>query len=618
MYRRFALALVAALTLPLIGGVTSAQTPPAKISVTDEAQLPRFSYPMTMAPSALLLADDATFAAFAQQVGADVDQTLATYDIADLASKRDLLQAKLSLQLLRHDDDGARTTIALVRATQSKADLKLLASRLPLLQLDANAQAKAHPGTPPSAFIDDLDRAAVTALPWDVVQDSIKGSYGQERSVTSDTYVGFVKHDLDPIAAKTGTLDGPSARQLLNVRAQMLVTLPLFAADVPVLKAYIAQHNVVKPDIWAARDVTVTAAQAKAPVVIGIWDSGVDPTDYPTAMYRDHSGRHGLALDDDGTPSSSMLYTMPAETMAKYPKLIALMDGLSDLQTAIDSPAADAFRSYERSLTPDQAATFAYDLDQVSEYSHGSHVAGIAARGNAAAKIAVARFDDNLPNLRFAPSVAWANRMTAGFAAMAAYFRANHVRVVNMSWSDNVSEFEEWLAKTDKTSDPQARKAQAQALYTIWRKGIENVIAGTPDTLFVGAAGNADSDSSFAARVPASLHYPNQITVGAVNQAGDATSFTSYGPTVAVFADGFHVPSKVPGGYTVKFSGTSMASPNVANLAGKLFALDPKLTPVQVRALIVDGATLSDDGKRKLINPKKSVSLLRRYLGRSS
>ena len=38
----------------------------------------------------------------------------------------------------------------------------------------------------------------------------------------------------------------------------------------------------------------------------------------------------------------------------------------------------------------------------------------------------------------------------------------------------------------------------------------------------------------------------------------------------------------------MKLSGTSMASPNVANLAGKLFALDPGLTPAQVAARLED------------------------------
>jgi subtilisin family serine protease len=101
------------------------------------------------------------------------------------------------------------------------------------------------------------------------------------------------------------------------------------------------------------------------------------------------------------------------------------------------------------------------------------------------------------------------------------------------------------------------------------------------------------------------------IVVGAVNQAGEETSFTSYGPTVVVDADGYEVESYVPGGTRLKLSGTSMASPNVANLAAKLLALDPSLTPPQVIDLIRKGATASQDGRRHLINPKRSVELLR-------
>ena len=53
-----------------------------------------------------------------------------------------------------------------------------------------------------------------------------------------------------------------------------------------------------------------------------------------------------------------------------------------------------------------------------------------------------------------------------------------------------------------------------------------------------------------------------------------------------------------------------MAAPQVTNLAAKLFALNPKLTPTEVIKLILDGATKSSDGKRLLIDPKASVALL--------
>lgn len=601
---------VLALAIPAFGARADGQTPSPRIVVHDETQLPRFSYPVTMAPSALLVADDATFAPFAAAVGKDVDSTLRDYDIKDLSSLRDFVQAKLALQLLSHDAAGARATIATLRSDESKPELKLLAGRLTLVKLDAEAQAQAHPGTQSDQYIADLDRTSVSALPWNLVQDAVKQSFAFESTTTKDTLVGFVKHELDPIEAKSGTLDGPSARLLVEARAQMLFAIPLFATDITVLKGYIAQHNVVKPDIWAKRDVMLRPAQIKAPVVIGIWDSGVDPSDYPGRMYVDARGRHGLAFSDEGNPSPSYLYVLPPGTKAKYPTYVKLLSGISDLQSATDSPDAQAVMKYLRSLSVDQAAAFQRDVDLIGEYAHGSHVAGIALRGNPGGRIAVARFDDNITDLTFAPTVSWAKRMAANFGAIGAYFRANHVRVVNMSWGDTVSEFEQWIAKTDKISDPATRKKEAQQLFAVWRTSIENVIATNPNTLFVVAAGNGDNNATFAQDVPASLRYPNILVVGATNQAGDATGFTSYGPTVAVFADGYHVPSKIPGGYVVKFSGTSMASPNVANLAAKLIALKPSLTPVQVRALIIKGATTSADGKRKLIDEKRSVQLL--------
>jgi subtilisin family serine protease len=58
----------------------------------------------------------------------------------------------------------------------------------------------------------------------------------------------------------------------------------------------------------------------------------------------------------------------------------------------------------------------------------------------------------------------------------------------------------------------------------------------------------------------------------------------------------------------VKFSGTSMASPQVANLAAKLFALKPELTVAQVREVILKGA--ERQGRVNLIHPRKSAELL--------
>lgn len=592
MFRLLGLFIFAGLVV--LAAPVSAQ--PARAIVTNETQLPRFAYPMPTLPSQLLVADDAAFAPFLKAVQDDVEKTLATYEIKDQATLNDYLATRLAGEMLAGDKAGVRATVGQLRAAQTKAARALLVGRLQLAYVSGNFAS--------------ADRAAVATLPWNVVADSIKTSAGFEGIVTRDSVVGQVAHDFDPIAAKTGTLDGPSARALVQLRAQLLL-LPVLPTDVKILDAYIARHNVTKPDIWDARDVTLTPAQIKAPVRIGILDSGVDPHDYSSLMYGGASAvQHGLAFADNGAPSTSDTYPLPADVEADYPRLVKLMTGLSDLQSSITSPEATASAAYLRSLNAAQSAAFSREMDFAGEYAHGSHVAGIAARGNPGARIVVARFDDNLPNLPFAPTIEWANRMADDFAAFGAFFRDHNVRVVNMSWGDQVSEFEQWLAKTDTTSDPKAREQKAQALYAIWRSAVTKMIADTPGTLFVAAAGNGDNNATFAQDVPASLNLPNLIAVGAVNQAGDPTSFTSYGPTVAVYSDGYQVPSKIPQGYVVKFSGTSMAAPNVTNLAAKLFALDPSLTPEAARTLIIDGATRVPNGKLPLIDPKRSVELL--------
>ena len=102
------------------------------------------------------------------------------------------------------------------------------------------------------------------------------------------------------------------------------------------------------------------------------------------------------------------------------------------------------------------------------------------------------------------------------------------------------------------------------------------------------------------------------ITVGAVDQAGDRTSFTSFGKNVEVYANGFEVDSYIPGGDRLKFSGTSMASPNVANLAAKLFAVKPSLKPQEVVALIKQGAEKGGRENFTLIHPKRTGELVKK------
>lgn len=585
-----------------------------KKKVTSQADLPRFSYSITGAASKLVQADDATFNAFAAKVRTDVDTVLRDYEIDDKATLRTLLSVKLDLEELAGEYQSGLQTVETLRALQEKPAAKLLAFLYPRARLQAAIDTKTTHGPAYEQALTKHFREAIDPLPWDVVQDSVKQGYAGSRLYTKAVAVGNVETELDPAVRKSGALDNQEAWALISARDDLQSWIPMLPARAQVLKQYIAAHNVVQPDIWAAREVTLTKDQNLPPVLVAIWDSGIDVSLFPDQLFTDPkptaSGAHGLAFDDRGDPSSTWLYPLTADQQRAYPEFRELIQGRLDIENGVDSPAADALQKKYAMFSAEQIHQL-FEFDKVlGFYVHGTHCAGIAVRGNAAARLVVARFNDQLPDLPFAPTAEWAHHMGAAFQQMSEYFRTRNVRVVNMSWGDDPQEFETWISKTGGGADPAERKKRAAELYAIWRDAVETAIKGAPNTLFVTAAGNSDSDSGFIEDVPASLQLPNLIAVGAVNQAGDETSFTSYGKAVVVDSDGYNVESYVPGGARLRLSGTSMASPNVVNLAAKLFALDPSSTPAQVVELIRQGATTSEDGRRHLIDEKRSVALL--------
>jgi hypothetical protein len=592
----------------------AAQTTASKKKVSSEADLPRFSYPMTGTASSLLMADDATFDAFARKVGADVNSVLADYAIEDKATLRELLGDRLNVQILTGDSDGATATLAQVRNLEEKPEAKMTSGLTTRSLLQARAQSGVASGAAFDKAFEKNFADAVNALPWAPVQDWAKEHKASYQILTPDYLMSSLKVHGDPEALKSKAVDFPTATNLLAMRVFTKFLLPVQKEILAVLTSYIDAHNVQKPDIWPTRDVALTPDQKLTPVRVAILDSGVDTSLFPTLLFTDPSPEghspHGLAYNLEGNLYAGDLQPLTAEQKELYPKVLTIEQGLNDLQSNIDSTAAANARKYLSTTPPDQLAPVMKQMEFLGQWMHGTHVAGIAVRGNPAARLVVVQFNDSLPDIPFAPTVEWADRFKADVKHIGEYFRDNDVRVVNMSWADSQSEIEQWLTRTSSEKDPAVRKQFAAQIYGIWKDGVEGMIQSAPKTLFVCAAGNSDSNAGFLGDVPASLQLPNLVTVGAVDQAGEETSFTSYGNTIVLDADGFQVESFVPGGTRIKFSGTSMASPNVVNLAAKLIALNPSLTPEQTIELMKKGAETSANGRLHLINPKATVALL--------
>lgn len=618
---RLAAGLLAVVWLAVLVAQPALAAGKPKVKVGSLDDLPRFVYPIEGTASKLLISDD--FPAFAARVRKDVEQVLAAYDIEDPSTLQGLYGVMQRLEFLDGDYDAALRWLEKSRALESKE-----ASRLTAGLID-RAWVAAHREAPGEGFAAAFSRqleALATALPWPVVQDNIEQAKGRAELISANLLIGSVQSEIDPVVASTGTLTEDMARTLISMRATMKMFLPVREEVVAVYQKLIDANRVEKPDIWAARSVTLTPEMKAHEVVIGIWDSGVDASVFPGSLWvnagetfdgADNDGNgyvddvNGIGYDLDGFPTPELLH--PAGDMAgKTETAMGYMKGYMDLGSSIDSPEASALKKHLSSIAPDQVKGFMESLQYAALHMHGTHVAGIAIDSNPYARVLVNRytFDYHIP--RAILTVEIAERHARSFQESVDYFKKSGVRVVNMSWGWTLKEVEGVL-ESNGVTDPEERAVRTRAIFGALKKGLHDALASAPEILFITAAGNDDNDVEFDEVIPSSFDLPNLITVAAVDQAGDPTSFTSTGRNVVIYANGFEVESVVPGGGRMKASGTSMASPNALNLAAKLFALDPGLTPAQVVELMKQGATPREgDASFLLIHPQQSVELLKK------
>jgi len=617
--------LAAAMVWPA-AGLAQDDQPRQKIKIRTLDDLPRHTYKLQGSVSELLQSAE-QFAAFAARVRADTEADLEKYEIDDAATLQKFYGTLLSLDMLEGRYDDALKRIEQIRALEDKEALKLTIG----LNSKAIIAARRETGrdvqdaATKTAFEHHL-AAAVAKLPWEVVQDEIKQSKGRAEIFSEDLLMGVVRGRWDPIAAQKGEISSDIAEGVVRMRYALKLRLPVKEELVTVYQNVIDQHRVVKQDIWPARAVTLKKEQNLKPVVIGIWDSGVDapifeqqmfinPHEKPDGKDNDRNGFvddvHGIAFDLDGHRTPEMLYPL-GDAADRIDGVMKHMKGFMDVQAAIESPEASALKRHLAGLKAEEVNGFVEDLNLCGNYMHGTHVAGIALEGNPFARILIAR---NMFDYHMIPkpvTVEIAQRHAQSYRDTARYFKEHDVRVVNMSWGWTLKEIESGLEANAIGETADERAALASKILSILKAGLHDAIKGSPNILFISSAGNEDSDVEFDEVIPSSFDLPNLLIVGAVDQAGEPTSFTSSGRNVVVYANGFEVESYVPGGERMKASGTSMSSPNVTNLAAKLLALKPTLKPAEVVELIKKGADRKEGTfPYLLLNPERSVGLLR-------
>lgn len=601
---------------------------PQKKTVTTVADLPAFTYKV---PAQLdtLLTSDAAWAPFAAAMRANLESLLHGYAISDRKTLQSIELDLLQLDLDENRNTAAEGHLARVLELEDKPDAKSFDSQtFPIaVVLSARRASGANAGP---AYHAALARAYTTRLA--TLPDSASVKVAKLRAVYDvappDLALTAVK-SLTPLSKKNdNALNNELASEVLWMRTLHRQLLPTRQELLPAFTAHLAAHPPADRDIWKERDVVLDGSAALTPVIIGIWDSGVDTSLFPGHLPDSQGGSdndrgnqetgfvvdaYGIAYDKHFQREAGSLMPVSDVERAEFPRLIEQYHARLDLQTGRDSRQARAYKAHVQTMTPAQMADEGRLMNLFMGYWHGTSVANFAIAGNPVARIRYVRMTwdrETIGTPTMVYDAAWAQGFARSVQDTVAYFKAHGVRVVNMSWGVTAEEIADNLRRAGVVKDESERKRIANQEMQTLRAAMQSAFAGAPDILFVVAAGNANNDTSFHQSLPDTVDVPNLLSVGAVDKAGAAAGFTSFGKNVSLYAKGVDLEALIPGGEHIVTGGTSFAAPQVVNLAGKLLAKNPELTTAELVELIRDGATVGDDKRLALINPTRSLELL--------
>lgn len=208
--------------------------------------------------------------------------------------------------------------------------------------------------------------------------------------------------------------------------------------------------------------------------------------------------------------------------------------------------------------------------------SHGTHVSGtIAASTNNEIGVAgVAGGFGEIPgvsimtaNVTNPNNGIWDGNIPEAFV----YGSDNGAVISNNSWSGGISQL--LIDAVDYFIDTAGYDADGNPVGPI-QGGV---------VIFAAANGNTDLQ-------PNPIRFlPRVITVASTNRNDERSTFSNYGDWINVSAPGTQIASTFPNNQYFYLSGTSMAAPHVAGVAGLIASYMPGLTNEEVKARLIAG-----------------------------
>lgn len=200
------------------------------------------------------------------------------------------------------------------------------------------------------------------------------------------------------------------------------------------------------------------------------------------------------------------------------------------------------------------------DSDPMDGHGHGTHCAGVIGASHNSKGIAGINAQVKILPIKFLTDKG-GGTLEAALKAID-YATQRGVQVMSNSWGGG---------------------GRSEALFEAIKR------AESKGIIFIAAAGNSNNDNDTNPTYPANYKASNVVSVGAIDGKGKRASFSNYGKnTVHVFAPGVDIFSTVANNKYKKMSGTSMACPHVAGVAGLLLASEPNLTAVELKQRLMN------------------------------
>lgn len=304
--------------------------------------------------------------------------------------------------------------------------------------------------------------------------------------------------------------------------------------------------------------------------------------------------------------------------------------------------ATDADREWMQQARSNQ--DLIAELGTFGNFVHGSHVAGIAAKGAEKAQMMILKIiptksplggrkkefagiveslskkeADNESLIKLALKTL-AMQQAKTLAPLGTYVAKGKARIANCSFGTSTHAVKTMimpaLLKLVLRREPTEEELNTYSIFFVNEvlNASKALVTPAPNTLFVIAAGNDGTNNDELPTSPANLRLQNTITVAATLDYLKIASFSNFGEKmVDVAAPGVGIESAIPGNQYLTVSGTSQASPFVANIAGLLVDANPNLSNSDLKKILMETSDLKEFLKGKvaaagIVNTNRAIT----------